>query len=52
MGQAYVFVLVLFYLFAAFDTIARQSLLERLNHPFGIKNKALGWMRSYLSERY
>ena len=37
---------------AAFDTIDHNTLLQRLEHLFGIKNKPLQWISSYLSNRY
>ena len=36
---------------AAFDTLDHSILLERFRHTFGITNKALGWIQSYLSGR-
>ena len=45
-------VLVLLDLSAAFDTIDHQTLLHRLENLFGIKDKPLKWMSSYLSDRF
>ena len=45
-------VLVLLDLSAAFDTIDNETLLYRLEHQFGIDNKSLSWLRSYLTDRY
>ena len=45
-------VLVLLDLSAAFDTIDHQTLLHRLENLFGIKDKPLKWMLSYLSDRF
>ena len=36
---------------AAFDTIAHQLLLTRLQHSFGISGSALSWFSSYLCNR-
>lgn len=43
--------LVLLDLSAAFDTIDHDILLSRLKNNFGITGKALGWIKSYLSDR-
>jgi hypothetical protein len=43
-------VLMLLDLSAAFDTIDHKILLERLNVTFGIKDRALDWIKSYLTE--
>ena len=44
--------LVLLDLSATFDTIDNETLLYRLEHQFGIDDKSLSWMRSYLTDRY
>ena len=52
LDEGSVCVLILLDLSAAFDTIDHQLLLSRLEHIFGIKDKALSWIRSYLEDRY
>jgi hypothetical protein len=44
-------ILVLLDLSAAFDTIDHDKLLERLEHSMGIRDEALAWMKSYLTDR-
>ena len=45
-------ILVMLDLSSAFDTIEHDVLLTRHEHTFGITDKALAWLRSYLSERH
>ena len=45
-------ILVMLDLSSAFDMIEHEVLLTRLEHTFGITDKALAWLRSYLSERH
>ena len=35
----------------AFDSVSNQVFLEKLRANFGICDKALGWIASYLNER-
>ncbi len=44
--------LVLLDLSAAFDTINHNILLNRLENSVGISGSALGWFKSYLSDRH
>ena len=48
-GQCVIFVLL--EPSAAFDTVDHSILLNRLNHCFGIRGKALTWFQSYLLNR-
>jgi len=43
--------LIMLDLFAAFDVIDHPILLKRLEFSFGIKEKALTWVKSYLADR-
>ena len=44
-------ILTMLDLSAAFDTIDHKILFDRLTNTFGIKNKALDWLKSYLENR-
>ena len=45
-------ILMMLDLSSAFDTIEHDVLLTRLEHTFCITDKALTWLRTYLSERH
>ncbi|XP_058233510.1 probable RNA-directed DNA polymerase from transposon BS isoform X2 [Hemibagrus wyckioides] len=51
-GFHFIVLLVLLDLSAAFDTIDRTVLLDRLEHVVGVKGTALSWLRSYLTDQY
>ena len=51
MGNKKVTKLVLLDLSAAFDTVNQPKLINIFNTRFSIKNKALKWLTSYLTER-
>ena len=36
---------------AAFDTIDHQILIDRLNEEFGVKDSALKWISSYITDK-
>ena len=40
---------VLLDLFAAFDTVNHEIMLDRLQVTFGVDNSAIAWFRSYLA---
>ena len=44
-------ILVMLDLSAAFDSVVHELLMTRLEQSFGITDKALAWLRSYISER-
>ena len=45
-------ILVMLDLSCAFDTVDHELLMTRLEHLFGITDKALAWLQSYFCERY
>ena len=52
LDQNNVTILVMLDLSAAFDTIDHNTSLQRLEHVFVIRSKALKWIISYISNRY
>ena len=44
-------ILVMLDLSVAFDSVVHELLMTRLEQSFGITDKALAWLRSYISER-
>lgn len=51
MNKQHVVLLVFLDLSAAFDTVDHDVLLNRLEHRFGILDRALSWVRCYLTNR-
>ena len=51
MDKRNIVLLTLLDLSAAFDTVDHGILIYRLEHSFGIKNKTLNWIKSYLTNR-
>jgi hypothetical protein len=51
MDQREVTLLVLLDLSAAFDTVDHKIMLELLKSNFGVSGDALGWLKSFLSDR-
>jgi hypothetical protein len=51
MDQREVTLLVLLYLSAAFDTVDHEIMLEILKSNFCVSGNALGWLKSFLSDR-
>ena len=52
LDQGCVTVLVMLDLSAVFDTIDHHALIYRLEHTFGIVEKTLAWIKSYLTDRF
>lgn len=52
MDENHVTIVVLLDLSAAFDTVDKEILLQRLEVTFGISGRVLAWFRSYLTDRY
>ena len=50
--QSHPTMLVLLDLSAAFDTIDKHILIERLKYHFGVQGIALKWLTSYMSDRF
>ena len=51
LDQGYATLLILLDISAAFDVVDHERLLERHSQYFGIRDKALDWMSSYLEAR-
>ena len=51
MGKGEIVLMVLLDLSAAFDTIDHEILISRLENMYGIKDNALKWFKSYMSNR-
>ncbi|KAI0208448.1 Synaptotagmin-9 [Lamellibrachia satsuma] len=52
LDRKYTTILVMLDLSCAFDTVDHELLMTRLENSFGISDKALAWLQSYISERY
>ena len=51
MDAGHVSLLALFDVSSAFDSVDHSILLQRLSTSFGLSDKPLEWLRSFLSER-
>ena len=51
MDAGHVSLLALFDVSSAFDSVDHSILLQRLSTSFGLTDKSLEWLRSFLSER-
>ena len=52
LGRKCTTILVVLDLSAPFDSVVHELLMIRLEQSFGITDKTLAWLKSYISERY